>query len=114
MQAVSTLATLPDFDAASLSSATGAQFKFWVNQTNTATGRKVLMKLGKVDDSDLMTGCALPPRPHGGTTSSRSCSSHYHGLKGSLMTDKGSFPLIAFFDMNMIISPSEIFLGEPF
>ena len=41
---------LPNFNAASLSSATGAQLKFWVDQTNAATGRKVLTKSGKVDD----------------------------------------------------------------
>ena len=50
MQAVLTPATLPDFDAASLSSVTGAQLKFWVDQMNTAAGRKVLMKSGKVDN----------------------------------------------------------------
>jgi hypothetical protein len=29
------------------------------------------------------------------------------------MTNKGSFPFIAFLDANIIISPSEIYLGEP-
>ena len=28
----------------------GAQLKFWVNQANTAAGRKVLTKSGRVDD----------------------------------------------------------------
>ena len=40
----------PNFNAAALSSATGAQLKFWVNQANAAASRKALTKLGKVDD----------------------------------------------------------------
>lgn len=40
----------PDFDTTSLSSVTGAQLKFWVNQVNITAGRKVLMKSGKVND----------------------------------------------------------------
>lgn len=49
-QVVSTPAAPPDIDAASLSSATGAQLKFWVDQANVAAGRKVLTKSGKVND----------------------------------------------------------------
>ena len=45
-----TPATAPDFDVAALSSVTGAQLKFWVDQANAAAGRKALTKLGKVDD----------------------------------------------------------------
>jgi hypothetical protein len=29
------------------------------------------------------------------------------------MTKKGSFPFIAFLDVNIIVSPVEIYLGEP-
>ncbi|KAF8549924.1 hypothetical protein OG21DRAFT_1488168 [Imleria badia] len=41
---------MPDFDVAALSSVTGAQLKFWVDQANTAAGRKALTKSGRVDD----------------------------------------------------------------
>ena len=52
MHLSSTLATAaqPEFNAASLCSATGVQLKFWVNQANTPAGRKVLTKSGRVDD----------------------------------------------------------------
>ena len=30
------------------------------------------------------------------------------------MTDKGSFPFIAFLDTNIIVLPLEIYLGKPF
>jgi len=50
VQVISTPAVLPDFNATSLSSATGAQLKFWVDQMNTTASRKVLVKSGKVND----------------------------------------------------------------
>jgi len=50
VQVISTPAVLPDFNAASLNSVTGAQLKFWVDQTNATASQKVLVKLGKVND----------------------------------------------------------------
>ena len=39
---------------------------------------------------------------------------HYSGLKESLMGDKGSFPLMSIFDSDIIVSPSDVELGEDF
>ncbi|KAF8834969.1 hypothetical protein BDN67DRAFT_1043586 [Paxillus ammoniavirescens] len=41
---------LPGFNAATVSTAMAAQLKFWIDKVNVAAGRKVLMKVGRVDD----------------------------------------------------------------
>ncbi|KIK76864.1 hypothetical protein PAXRUDRAFT_17889 [Paxillus rubicundulus Ve08.2h10] len=50
MPVVSTANHPPGFDAAAVNTATAAQLKFWINKANTAAARKVLMKMGRVDD----------------------------------------------------------------
>ncbi|KIK76318.1 hypothetical protein PAXRUDRAFT_18302 [Paxillus rubicundulus Ve08.2h10] len=50
MPVVSTVDHPPGFDAAVISTAMAAQLKFWIDKANTATGRKVLMKVGRVND----------------------------------------------------------------
>jgi hypothetical protein len=47
---VSTANHPPGFDAAAVSTATAAQLKFWIDKANAAAGRKVLTKVGRVDD----------------------------------------------------------------
>ena len=39
---------------------------------------------------------------------------HHSGFKESLMGDEGSFPLMSIFDSDIIVSPSDIKLGEDF
>ena len=50
MPIISTPAMAPNFNTTTLSSVTGAQLKFWVDQANTAAGQKALTKSGKVND----------------------------------------------------------------
>jgi hypothetical protein len=38
---------------------------------------------------------------------------YYHGFKGSSVSSKGGFPFMTFFDVNIVVSPLEIYLGEP-
>ena len=56
-------AAQPECDAASLHSTMGAQLKLWVDQVNTAAGRKVLTKSGRVDNlrQHLTTHYSLDP-----------------------------------------------------
>ena len=39
---------------------------------------------------------------------------HHSGFKESLMGDEGSFPLMSIFDLDIIVSPSDVELGEDF
>ena len=39
---------------------------------------------------------------------------HYSGLEESLMGDEGSFPLMSIFDLDILISPLDVKLGEDF
>ena len=39
---------------------------------------------------------------------------HYHRFEESFMDDKGSFPLMSIFDLDIIVSPLDIELGEDF
>ncbi|KAF8837493.1 hypothetical protein BDN67DRAFT_1004905 [Paxillus ammoniavirescens] len=50
MPVVSTANHPPGFDAAAVSTATAAQLKFWIDKANAAAGRKVLTKVGRVND----------------------------------------------------------------
>jgi hypothetical protein len=38
---------------------------------------------------------------------------HYNRFKGPLMTNKGYPPFITFLDVNIVVSPSEIYLCKP-
>ena len=39
-----------DLDVASLTGASGSQLNFWIDAANQATGKKLLVKTGKVND----------------------------------------------------------------
>ncbi|KIK76149.1 hypothetical protein PAXRUDRAFT_835440 [Paxillus rubicundulus Ve08.2h10] len=50
MPVISTANHPPSFNAAAISTAMAAQLKFWIDKANMAAGRKVLTKVGRVDD----------------------------------------------------------------
>ena len=39
---------------------------------------------------------------------------HHSGLKESFMSNEGSFPLMSIFDSDIVVSPSDVELGEDF
>ena len=39
---------------------------------------------------------------------------HHSGLEESFMSNEGSFPLMSIFDLDIVVSPSDIELGEDF